>query len=39
MVRFVQVVITESDGARAVEVLAEEYEALASRDQGRRGLL
>ena len=34
MVRFVQVVVTESDGARAVEVSAEEYEALASRDQG-----
>ena len=34
MVRFVQVVITESDGARAVEVSAEEYEALASRDRG-----
>ena len=34
MVRFVQVVVTESDGARAVEVSAEEYEALASRDKG-----
>ena len=34
MVRFVQVVITESDGVRAVEVSAEEYEALASRDKG-----
>ena len=34
MVRFVQVVITESDGTRAVEVSAEEYEALASRDKG-----
>ncbi len=34
MVRFVQVVVTESDGARAVEVSADEYEALASRDQG-----
>ena len=34
MVRFVQVVVTESDGARAVEVSADEYEALASRDRG-----
>ena len=34
MVRFVQVVVTESDGTRAVEVSAEEYEALASRDKG-----
>ena len=34
MVRFVQVVVTESDGARAVEVSAEEYEALARRDRG-----
>jgi len=34
MVRFVQVVVTESDGARAVEVSADEYEALASRDKG-----
>ena len=34
MVRFVQVVVTETDGARAVEVSADEYEALASRDQG-----
>ncbi len=34
MVRFVQVVVTESDGARAVEVSASEYAALASRDQG-----
>ncbi len=34
MVRLVQVVVTESDGARAFEVSAGEYEALASRDQG-----
>ncbi len=34
MVRLVQVVVTESDGARAVEVSAEEYAALASQDQG-----
>ena len=34
MVRLVQVVVTESDGRRALEVSAEEYEALASRDRG-----
>ena len=34
MVRFVQVVVSESDGGRAVEVSADEYEALASRDRG-----
>lgn len=34
MVRLVQVVVTESDGARAVEVSAEAYAALASRDRG-----
>ena len=34
MVRFVQVVVTESDGGRAVEVSADEYDSLASRDRG-----
>ncbi len=34
MVRFVQVVITESDGARGVEVSAEEYETLTGLDKG-----
>ena len=34
MVRFVQVVITETDGARGVEVSAVEYEALNGSDKG-----
>ena len=34
MVRLVQVVVTESDGARGVEVSAEEYEALGGLDRG-----
>ncbi len=34
MVRFVQVVVTESDGARGVEVSAEEYEALPAAERG-----
>ena len=34
MVRFVQIVVSESDGGRAVEVSADEYEALVRRDRG-----
>ncbi|NKB67736.1 MAG: hypothetical protein GKR89_11795 [Candidatus Latescibacteria bacterium] len=34
MVRFVQVVVTESDGARGVEVSAEEYEVLPAAERG-----
>ncbi len=34
MVRFVQVVVTESDGARGVEVSADEYQTLTRQNKG-----